>query len=29
MTKTFLLKVSNDNEFLGLLEDDEALVSTS
>lgn len=28
MTKTFLLEVSNDNEFLGLLEGNEVLVST-
>lgn len=28
MTKTFLLEVSNDNEFLELLEGDVVLVST-
>lgn len=28
MTNTFILEVSNDNEFLGLLEGDEVLVST-
>lgn len=28
MTNTFILEVSNDNEFLGLLEGDEVLIST-
>lgn len=28
MINTFILEVSNDNEFLGLLEGDEVLVST-
>lgn len=28
MTNTFILEVSNNNEFLGLLEGDEVLVST-
>ncbi|WP_427107950.1 hypothetical protein [Lysinibacillus xylanilyticus] len=29
MTNTIILEVTNDNEFLGLLEGDEVLVSTA